>query len=91
MKQLAISPEFNSRLEKSFPPGSAEQALIDSLEKQGFVLNGHCKSDPTINEASFHANGTGFLPYATIAAAYWQADAEGRIVWTKGFVRYSGL
>jgi hypothetical protein len=75
----------------NFPPGTPERELADSLQRQGFVLDGHCESDASIKVASFYAKGTGILPYATIAQAYWHTDAEGCIVWTKGFVRYSGL
>jgi hypothetical protein len=91
MRELALSPELNSRLEAQFPPGSPEQALIDSLTEQGFVLSGQCKTDSTIRIASFDAPGHGFLPYATSAQVYWQADADRRIVWTKGFLMFIGL
>jgi hypothetical protein len=91
MGKLAISPEFNGRLESAFPPGSTAQVMIDSLTGQGFVLGGQCKADSTIRFASFHADGRGFLAYATNAQVYWQADAGGNIVWTKGFVAYLGL
>jgi hypothetical protein len=90
MRQLALSPQFNDRLNSDFPPGSLEQTLVDSLRKQGFRDAGYCKSDQSIKLATFYAKGTGLLPYATVAEAYWQADGD-RIVWTKGFVRYSGL
>jgi hypothetical protein len=90
MRQLALSPEFNDRLKNDFPPGSPEQTLVDSLRKQGFRDAGYCKADPSIKLANFYAKGTGLLPYATVAEAYWQTDGD-RIVWTKGFVRYSGL
>jgi hypothetical protein len=90
MRQLALSPEFNDRLRNDFPPGSAAQTLVDSLLKQGFRDAGYCKSDQSIKLATFYAKGNGLLPYATIAEAYWQTDGD-RIVWTKGFVRYSGL
>jgi hypothetical protein len=90
MRQLALSPEFNARLNLTFPVGSSEQALSDSLLKVGFHDAGHCKSDPSIKIASFYAKGSGLLPYATVAEVYWQTDGD-RIVWTKGFVRYSGL
>jgi hypothetical protein len=91
MRELAISLEFDSRLASAFPPGSPQTALIDSLVGQGFVLSGECKADSTIRIASFHANGRGFIAYATNAQAYWQVDTDGRIVWTKGFVSYTGL
>lgn len=91
MEKLAVSPEFNSRMEIEFPPGSQEQALVETLIHQGFALQGQCATDPTIKIASFYAPGRGFLPYATIAQAYWKSDVDGRIEWTKGFLRYSGL
>jgi len=87
---LAVDSKFNERLRNDFPPGSPEQTLVDSLRKQGFRDAGYCKSDPTIKVAAFYAKGTGLLPYATIAEAYWQTDGD-RILWTKGFVHYSGL
>jgi hypothetical protein len=85
-----VPPDY-SRLASAFPPGSPQTALIDSLVGQGFVLSGECKADSTIRIASFHANGRGFIAYATNAQAYWQVDTDGRIVWTKGFVSYTGL
>jgi hypothetical protein len=91
MRELAVSPEFSSRLENAFPPRSPEQASIDSLTAHGFELRGQCKADPTIRIAGFHANGSGFLAYAPNAEVYWQANADGRIVWMKGFVMYTGL
>jgi len=90
MHQLALSPQFNERLKKDFPPGSSEQTLVESLRKQGFRDAGYCKSDQSIKLATFYAKGSGILPYATIAEAYWQTDGD-HIVWTKGFVSYSGL
>jgi hypothetical protein len=90
MRQLALSPEFNERLRNDFPPGSPAQTLVDSLLNQGFRYAGYCKSDQSIKLTTFYAKGSGILPYATIAEAYWQTDGD-RIVWTKGFVSYSGL
>ncbi len=62
MGQLAISPEFNSRLESAFPPGSAERDMLSSLSAQGFVLSDPCKADSTIRIASFHADGSAIPP-----------------------------
>lgn len=90
MRQLALSPEFNDRLKNEFPAGYPERVLVDALRKQGFHDADYCKSDPSIKLATFYAKGVGLLPYATIAEAYWQAGGD-RIVWTKGFVSYSGL
>jgi hypothetical protein len=90
MRRLALSPEFNNRLSTDFPTGSPQQTLVDSLRKQGFRDAGYCKADPSIKMATFYAKGSGLLPYATVAEAYWKTDGD-RIVWTKGFVRFSGL
>jgi hypothetical protein len=90
-RKLARSPLFNSRLVRDFPPGSSEGVLISSMTAQGFVPSGKCRSDASIHIASFHANGRGFLGYATDAQVYWRADQNGRVIWTKGFVAYTGL
>jgi hypothetical protein len=55
--KLAVSPEFNGRLEAAFPPVSPEGALIHSLTAQGFILAGACKTDSTVRIALFHLNG----------------------------------
>ncbi len=81
MHQLALSPQFNDRLNNALPPGSSEQSLVESLRKQGFRVAGYCKSDQSIKLATCYAKGSGLLPYATIAEAYWQTDGD-RIVWT---------
>lgn len=91
MGQLALSPELNARLAANFPAGSREETLIESLNQQGFTVTGQCASDPSIRIASYDAKGSGFVPHETHAQVYWQADSAGRIVWTKGFVRYTGL
>lgn len=89
--KLAVSPEFDSRLEAAFPPGSPQEALIDSLTGQGFVLAGACKTDSTVRIALFHLNGRALSRLEMGADVYWRADKEGRIIWTKGFVMYVGL
>jgi len=89
--ELAISPEFNDRLATRYPPGSAEIRLLEDLTREGFKDSGHCESEPAIRIMAFHADGIGLLVSAITAQAYWQSDAQGRIVWTKGFVAYTGL
>lgn len=88
---LALSPEFNSRLAAEFPPGSAEKDLIATLRHQGFQPAGTCPTDARIKIWGFHAEGSGFSGPAITAQAYWQADSQDRVVWTKGFVAYTGL
>lgn len=91
MRQLAVSPEVEQRLRDQFPPGSDDQRLISSLTAQGFSLVKPCETDQTIQRASFFQKGTGILPYDIFASVYWKIDDQRHIIWTKGFVSYSGL
>jgi hypothetical protein len=88
---LAISPEFNRRLTTRFPPGSPQVNLIDALSREGFKDSGTCESASDIRILSFHAAGIGLFISEITAQVYWQSDTRGRIVWTKGFVAYTGL
>ncbi len=83
--------EFDQRLMNEFPTGSNGYHLIKILVAQGFNLNGHCKTDPTIRKASFFQRGKGFLPYDISAWVYWKIDDQNRVLWVKGSVGYSGL
>ncbi|MFY9260561.1 MAG: hypothetical protein WAO71_08650 [Gallionella sp.] len=89
--KLAVSPQVEQRLRDEFPSGSNDELLIAALLAQNFKLGKPCDTDPTIQRASFFQKGTGLLPYSTIATVYWKVDEQRRIVWTKGFVSYSGL
>ena len=80
-----MSPEFNARLERRYPPGSADTILVSELTAAGFKSAGVCKSDPNIKILAFDDKVT--IPNV-VAEVYWQTDSNGRIVWTKGFVRY---
>jgi hypothetical protein len=71
--KLAVSPEFNGRLEAAFPPGSPQAVLIDSLTAQGFVLSGQCKTDSTVKIALFHLDGRALSRLEMGAEVYWQA------------------
>ena len=82
----AISPELNARLASRFPPGTPEKVLVNALLRMGFKTAGSCKDDGTIHILRFDEQGSGFVK--TKADVYWQASAEGKILWTKGFVRY---
>jgi hypothetical protein len=89
--KLAVSPEVERRLQERFPPGSGDDRLIAELLKQGFVLDGPCETNHTINRAHFFQKGIGSLPYDTSATVYWKIDEQHHIVWTKGFLAHSGL
>jgi len=82
----AISPEFNARLAKRFPPGSSEQVLIDTLKAEGFGAPQECDFDRTIKFIEFRLNGN-----EVVALAYWKAESTKKIVWTKGLVEYTFL
>jgi hypothetical protein len=88
---LALSPQLNQRLAQSFPPGSSERGLSDTLSAQGFELLQSCKNDPSIRVAEFSQHGGGFFSPPIVANVFWKADEAGNIVWTKGFVRYVAL
>ena len=84
---LALSPELNDRLVGRFPPGSSEGDLINALTSQGFKRAGSCEAERSIKYLGYDEKGTG-LPSVT-AEVYWRVDSTGRIVWTKGFIRYT--
>lgn len=88
---LAVSPEVDRRLRDEFPPGSNDDRLVAVLKAQGFKFVAACETDQTIRRASFFQKGTGLVPYDVDANVYWKIDGQRRIVWTKGFVAYSGL
>ncbi len=86
--QPAISPEFNHRLAEAIPIGSNEKHLTEMLSHQGFRMLPACQKDQFIKSAEFEQHG-GLSPLT--AMVFWKIDDLGRIVWTKGFVRYTAL
>jgi hypothetical protein len=86
---LALSPEFNARLASKFPPGSDEKTMTDALAHMGFKPAGSCEEDRTVRILRFDKRGSGLVDVT--AVVYWQADSEGKILWTKGFVAYTSL
>lgn len=90
-RKLAISPELNQRLLEAFPPGSTEDALTKFLLAQGFSFHGSCDTEPLIRHASFSQKHKSSLAYSTHALVFWQVDADGKVVWTKGVVGFRGL
>jgi hypothetical protein len=88
-RPLAISPELNARLSSRFPPGTAETTLTNALAGMGFRPSGSCDEDRTIRSLRFDKRGSGLVDVT--AVVYWQADSQGKILWTKGFVAYTSL
>lgn len=87
----AASPEVRNRLAHQFPPGTPERVLETTLAKQGFITAKACESDPSIHRATFSQRGGGFWgPYPAFAWVAWKVDAEGKVVWTKANVAYTG-
>jgi hypothetical protein len=90
-RPLALSPELNLRLAQVFPAGSSEKHLVETLKQQGFELLPPCSSDTYIHAAAFTQHGGGLLSNPLTASVFWKVDESGNVVWTKGFVRYTGL
>lgn len=87
------SPEIERRLAKGFPPGSSEAALVQYLHGQGFKRMAPCANDPSIRRANFfqHSGGGLFGPYPAFAVVGWKVDADGRVVWTRAEISFTGL
>jgi hypothetical protein len=86
---LALSPRFNQRLAKQFPPGSPASKLEAELLAEGFELGGACPEDQTILTAHYLQKYYG-LEQAS-AVVFWKTDASGDIVRTEGFLSFNGL
>jgi hypothetical protein len=87
----ALSPELDQRLRTRFPPGSAAGGLERYLRSQGFDQLQRCVNDPSISQMDFIQTGGGFYgPYPMFAEVAWKQDGAGRIVWTKGYVAFTG-
>jgi hypothetical protein len=85
---LALSPELNQRLQQEFPPGSREDALVSSLVRQQFQIQSPCRDDNSIRVARFQQHG-GLYPMT--ADVYWKTDQDNNVIWTKGFIQFTGL
>jgi hypothetical protein len=92
---LADSPEFDKRLEEKYPSGSSSAVLRKSLAAIGFRSIGACKDDESIQIARFdeaRSQSSSFsLDYPMTATVFWKVDTQDRVIWTKGFVFYTGL
>jgi len=79
------SPELNQRLAADFPVGSDEGKLVKALTAQKFKIGTYtgaavCADDKAVRMARF----VGSME----ASIYWKADAQHRVLWTKGFVHF---
>lgn len=83
----AISPELNQRLNAQFPDGTPATKLVSALVSQGFAQTAPCANDKTIRHAVFRGGRSIFETWAEVA---WKEDSDGRIVWVKGSVAYTG-
>ena len=85
------SPNLTARLARAFPPGSDAGRVSSTLAAQGFEPSGACQTDPSVRFAIYddppgHLRGI----FETHAVVFWKADAADRILWTRGFVAYTG-
>lgn len=86
---LGVSPQLTSRFLQRYPPGSAEETLINDLTAQGFKLTGSCSNDSSTRTATFNGYAGGI--FNTFAAIFWRVDKAGAIIWTKGFAGFDGF
>jgi hypothetical protein len=86
---IALSPEFNTRLSTRFPAGTPQEMLVSTLTAQSFKSVGPCPTDATIQIWTYSGPSGGIFDIT--ATAYWQTDAQGKILWTEGFVAFDGL
>jgi hypothetical protein len=89
---LADSPELDRRLNVEFPTGTPESKLVLKLHNIGFRTLGHCKGDQTISIVRYDqaAQPNVFLFFPMTATIFWKVDKNGNIIWSKGFVFYTG-
>ena len=88
---LALSPELDARLHERYPPGTPASKLVSDLHNWQFVDSKSCANDPTVQSAYYDEPKGPLTFYSMFANVYWKVDTGGRIVWTEGFVAFSGL
>lgn len=87
----ALSPELTARLKEAFPAGGSAINLENALRQQGFGKVTPCDEEPSVRTSIFRQTGGGFFgPYPIFAVVAWKQDEEGRILWTKGHVAFTG-
>ena len=89
--RLIVPLEIDERLEKMFPPGTRNEAVIAELQRQEFVVGQPCREDSRVQTAIFRKNGIGLPVYGAHAVVYWRLDSHGNVEWTKGWIDYSAL
>jgi len=89
--QEALSPEVSQRLDAQFPPGSSSAKLWAFLKAQGFKETPPCANEKSIRHAVFTQEGGSFFgPYPAWSQIAWKEDENGRVVWTKATLAYTG-
>jgi hypothetical protein len=90
--QIALSPEFESRLQQLAPAGAPEESVLQALSSQGFHQDrGPCSDDPAVHAAAFfQREGGGLFAYPVLAKVYWRVNSNNRIEWIHGDVAYLG-
>jgi hypothetical protein len=86
----AISPNVTERLQIQFPAGSPSVRLEQELQDQGFERLPPCESDASIHRAAFHQTGGHAFSYPIDAIVAWKVTGDGRIVWSKAHVYFTG-
>jgi hypothetical protein len=90
-KPKPVAPtEFDRRLAREFPVGTAQATVVSSIKGMGFVIVGPCDEDHSIKFARFDQTGYGPYLFPLTAFVFWKDDATHRIVWVRGSVSYTG-
>lgn len=87
--QEALSPELTARLQSQFPVGSDARQLERALRNQGFGPVEACANEPAVRSTQFRQSRDGF-PSGVFAHVAWE-ERNGRVMWTKGHVSFTGL
>jgi hypothetical protein len=87
----AGATEFDERLSTMFPRGSDSSQLGEALRKMNFMIEGTCETDASIKFARFDQAGLGNYLFPLTAIVYWKVDSQGKVVWTKGSISFTGL
>jgi hypothetical protein len=87
---LADTPEFDLRLSREFPNGSSNAHLVATLEQMGFRSIGNCDTDPSIHVERYDQEPLVLGLYPLTATVYWKTDPKKKVLWTRGFIFYTG-
>lgn len=82
---------IEAKVDRTFPPGTPQEHVNESLTAQGFKVEPPCSTDQSVRYATFIQSGGGLYgPYPAYAVVTWKVDAQGRVMWTSGSVAYTG-